>query len=175
MVVYPVTPLGTIPLIICIVTPFLIYAYPSIKKYCRIFFKIVPFYNKLETVYGAKYPSVMDYVSCEAMGLSYRDNLCTYFYVSNSSFIIVNITNPENHIEIPFDDVLYQNSILLATSRHKYEYAIAFKFLLNDVPQDFRFVTLEYNHRIDKYYGNRLNGEDLFNFMRNNFKTDEHY
>ena len=52
----------------------------DLKKYYIIFFKIIPFYKKLEKDYNAKYPTVMnDIYVLQSFNIDKRDNLETFF------------------------------------------------------------------------------------------------
>ena len=139
-------------------------------------FKVIPFYDKLEREYGAKYPTIMDSIAHDTIGgLSPRNELETFLFVSDSSFVIVSSADPNFRIDIPFDTVLYQHSWMSAISKYDYTYSIKIRFIYNHKEYNLQFSTLEYNHKMDKKYGNRLNGLDLYNFMCNNFETNENY
>lgn len=151
--------------------------YFFLKKLFLIRFKVIPFYNKLEKEYNAKYPTVMaDIYGWRSFNIDERDELETFFFVSDSSFHIVSSTRPDLHIEIPFESVLYHNCHIYINSKYNYNYRINLALLIgNNKILEIAFDTLEYNHRIDKKYGTRLSGEELFNFIKENFIDEEAY
>lgn len=136
---------------------------------------IIPFYDALESEYGAKYPTVMRYPVSDAFEelLYYKKkDLTFYFFVKDNSFVIVRETDPDFYIEIPFSDVLCQ----YCTYNHLSQcFDIDFHFVYNSKIKKLTFHTIIYNHKLDKKYGNRLTGEELFEFVRNTFIHENEY
>lgn len=141
----------------------------------QIRFIFIPFYDKIENEYNAKYPTVMDNIYSSCFDIDARYNLNTFFFVSESSFHIISKIKSDLHIEIPFDSVIYQDTELIAMSQYDYDYRIALKIMVDNKAEDFSFTTLDYNHKIDKKYGSRLTGEEIYNFVRDNFMQNESY
>lgn len=168
-------------IIICSIVQILVFLYFiwkfDLKKYYIIFFKVIPFYNKLEKEYNAKYPTVMDSIyGLQSFDIDARDNLETFFFVSDSSFHIVSSTRSDLNIQIPFESVLYHSCHINISSKYDYEYHINLGLLIdNNKILGIAFDTLEYNHRIDKKYGTRLSGEELYNFIKENFIDKKTY
>ena len=148
-----------------------------LKKYFFIRYKILPFYDYLEKNFDAKYPTVMADIDINAewSGISNRDNLYAYVYISENSFVLVNSRNSDFSFEIPFSSVIYQRTAIRAMSKNYYCFQILLKVCHNDIERYLIFDTLEYNHRIDKKYGDRLSGEALYNFIRSNFIDKDTY
>ncbi len=166
-------------LIVCSIIQILVFLYilwkSDLKKYYIIFFKVIPFYKKLEKEYNAKYPTFMaDVYNLRSFNIDERDELETFFFVSNSSFHIVSSTRPDLHIKIPFESVLYQNCSIRIYSKYNYYYRINLGLLVdNNKILEIAFDTLEYNHRIDKKYGARLSGEELYFFIKEALYDEE--
>ncbi|MCI8348264.1 MAG: hypothetical protein HFE74_02370 [Firmicutes bacterium] len=150
----------------------------DLEKYYIIIFKTIPYYNKLEKEYNAKYPTETESIfSFDIHDLYSCSNLETFFFVSDSSFHIVSKIRPNFHIEIPFESVLYHDSHINMSSKYNYNYSIEICFLLDEYGKTAKisFSTLDYNHRLDKKYGSRLSGEELYNFINENFINRETY
>ncbi len=146
----------------------------DLKKYYIIFFKIIPFYKKLEKDYNAKYPTVMnDIYVLQSFNIDKRDNLETFFFVSDSSFHIVSRTRPDLHVEIPFKSVIWQACCMKIYSKYNYGYYIDITFKTGRKKENLRFYTLDYNHKIDKKYGTYLSDEELYSFITKNFKEED--
>lgn len=131
---------------------------------------IIPFYDELEKKYNAKYPTVMVNLISNSyyIGSIYSDS-DTFFFISNSSFHIISKSKSSVHIEIPFESITYIRYIRKDSGFNNYTYEYHFKFLSNENETiEFNFSTLNYNHKLDKKYGDRLNGQELFNFIREN-------
>lgn len=184
MYIYTYSPYSTlIALILFIALCLCLLWRPVFKKYYLIQFKFIPFYNKLGKEYNAKYPTVMDSIyGLQSFDIDARDNLETFFFVSDSSFHIVSSTRPDLHIEIPFESVLYHNCHIYINSKYNYNYRINLALLIgNNKILEIAFDTLEYNHRIDKKYGTCLSGEELFYFIKEaiydeeTFKSSSYY
>lgn len=138
-------------------------------------FRCVSFYKKLRKIYNAKYIVLMESITNKCLGLDPKFESHTFFFVANSSFHIVSKIQPNLHIEIPFQSVLYHNADVNHLSAYKYEYKIALKILINGVEEDFVFFTPYYNHKIDKIYGNNISGKELCDFLHKNFKCNKNY
>lgn len=148
-----------------------------LKKRFLIRYKILPFYDYLEKNFDAKYPTVMAEIYCpnEWCGISNRDKLNAYIYVSDESFIVVNSVNSDFCFEIPFSSVIFQGTKIEAVSNNEYYFFIYLHVLHDNKQQSFAFYTLDYNHKLDKKYGDRLSGEALYNFIRSNFIDKDTY
>ena len=148
-----------------------------LKKLFIIRFKAIPFYNKLEKEYNAKYPTIMaDIYGLRYFNIDARDELETFFFVSDSSFHIVSSTRPDLYVKIPFETVLYHDCHININSKYDYNYHINLGLLIdNNKTLEIAFDTLDYNHRLDKIYGTCQNDEDLYNFIKENFIDEETY
>lgn len=140
-----------------------------LKERFFIRFTIIPFYDKLACEFSAKYPTVMDNIHIPSFGLSARNNLENYCYLSKDSFILVSSVDPNFHAEIPFDTLLYHESYSTILSKHEYYFSISFTFMQNGREERLSFTSIDYNHKLDKKYGIRLSGEELFNFIDSTF------
>ena len=153
---------------------FCAYFHMTIVAIIRAHLKFLPFYNKLEKEYNAKYPTIMDGITgLRSFNVDTRDDLETFFFVSDSSFHIVSSTRPDLQIEIPFKSVVCQACDMNVYSKYDYEYYIDITFKTGRKKENLSFHTLEYNHRIDKIYGTCLSGEELYNFITKNFKEED--
>lgn len=162
---------------------FCAYFHMTIVAIIRAHLKFLPFYNRLEKEYNAKYPTVMDSLyGLQSFNIDKRDERETFFFVSDSSFHILSSTRPDLQIQIPFESVLYHDCHMDIYSKYDYKYHINLGLLVdNNKILEIGFSTLEYDHRIDKKYGTRLSGEDLYNFIKEaiydeeTFKSSSYY
>ncbi len=178
MYIYTYSPYSTlIALILFALICFCAYFHMTIFVIIRAHLKFLPFYNKLEKEYNAKYPTIMaDIYGLQSFNIDERDDLETFFFVSDSSFHIVSSTRPDLHVELPFEAVLYHGCHIDIYSKYDYNYRIYLGILIdNNKILKVAFDTLEYNHRIDKKYGARLSGEELYSFIKENFIDEETY
>ncbi|MCI8348263.1 MAG: hypothetical protein HFE74_02365 [Firmicutes bacterium] len=175
MYIYTYSPYSTlIALILFALICFCAYFHMTIFVIIRAHLKFLPFYNKLEKECNAKYPTVMDGITgLRSFNVDTRDELETFFLVSDSSFHIVSSTRPDLQIEIPYKSVICQACDMNVYSKYDYEYYIDITFKTGRKKENLSFHTLEYNHRIDKIYGTRLSGEELYNFITKHFKKEK--
>lgn len=145
------------------------------KENFLIRFKLLPIYEKLEEEYGAIYPTLMDSLNVPFPELTNRDDLSTCFFMMDSSFHIISLINQDVHFEIPFSSIVYQDCAIIGHSYKEYHYRIQFIFKYEGKNEHFSFTTFDYNHKLDKKYGNRLNGEDLFKFVQENFISKKQF
>ena len=138
----------------------------------------IPFYDKLESEYGAKYPTLMVNPRSNAFKelLPYKERDSTfYFFIKDSSFVIVRETDPNFRIEIPFSDVLCQWCTYDRTSNSVVYFSIDFHFSYNSKIEQLCFDTIKCSYRLDQKYENRLSGEKLFEFIRDTFIHENDY
>ncbi len=147
-----------------------------IKNAFFIKFRAMPIYNKLEAKYNAKHPTIMNEIYSPFDELSIFDNYKAFFFATDNCFKIVSLKRPELNIEIPFSGVICHHSVIHREKRDTH-YRTLFQLciLIDGVPKWFGFRNLRYNHKIDKKYGNRLNGKDLYKFICENFMNEDEY
>ena len=137
---------------------------------------LLPTYKKLEKKYNAKYPTIMNEIYSPFDELSVFDDSKAFFLVSDNCFRIVSLKRPDLNIEIPFYNILcHRNYILDEKTDTHYKTLFQLCILINGVPKWLGFKNLPYNHKIDKKYGNRLNGKDLYNFICEKFMHKDEY
>ena len=147
-----------------------------IKPYFLIRFSMLPTYKKLEAKYNAKYPTIMNEIYSPFDELSIFDNYKAFFFATDNCFKIISPKRPELKIEIPFSNILCHRNYIHNEKRNTH-YTILFQLCIDiaDTPKWLTFENLSYNHKIDKKYGNRLNGKDLYKFICENFMNEDEY
>lgn len=147
-----------------------------IKNAFFIKFRAIPIYNKLEEKYNAKYPTIMNDIYSPFDELSVFDNRKAFFGVSDNCFRIVSLKRSDLNIEIPFSDIICHHAVIFHEKTDpRYTIIFQLRFPVNGIPKWLTFENLSYNHKIDKKYGNRLNGKDLYNFICENFMQKDEY
>ncbi len=147
-----------------------------LRKFFFIKFRALAVYNKLEERYNAKYPTIMNEIYSPFEELSVFDNCKAFFFVSDNCFRIISPKRPELNTIIPFSDVICHHSVIQGEKRNThYKTLFQLCILINGAPKWLGFENLPYNHKIDKKYGNRLNGKDLYNFICENFMNEDEY
>ncbi|MBS6798892.1 MAG: hypothetical protein KH297_03340 [Firmicutes bacterium] len=137
--------------------------------------KVIPFSAKLQKEYGVIYPNIMDYISSPFDNLDSRDDLRSFFFIFDRSFVIVSMEDENLWIEIPFSAIAYHNCYLIGAPGPYYNFKIELGIIIDGRIKEFSFSTLEYNHRLDKKYSDKLFGEDLYKFVKANFVSRDDY
>ena len=144
-------------------------------SYGFVRFKLIPYYKKLREKYHAVYPTFMSTFSSSLPDISERFSDAYFFFISDTSFFVIDSLQDKIVLEIPHESILYHDSIPIIDSRYLYHYRISFHFSYNDKRQEFSLATCHYNHKLDKKYGDILADDALFDFMQKNFKTRDEY
>lgn len=154
----------------------------SIENLYLITRKYIPKYKELINKYDAKYPCVMSNVqTCNSSFKNIKgiSNLHSYFFVKDKSFVIVSSLDPDVYVEIPFTSIIYHDCFILGTYGNKYFFHINLRFKGLYNIESFTFSTLRYHHKIDRFihkrYPGLLNDENLYDFICENFPSEEEY
>lgn len=148
----------------------------------RAIFKAFPFFKKLENEYGALYPTYIAYITSSERTLFEDPRLLDdlYLFIADHSIHVICRFDPDQHIVIPFDTILYQNhriSNFFARLRHNARYTYGYHFTLgvlyNGSLEKISFRTYYYNHRIDRLFNNRLDSMGLYEYICNRFPDEE--
>ena len=150
------------------------------------FFKITqryfPIYRKLMSKYQVQYPCVMD--SVYKNNTSFRDikgidDRQAYIFIKDTDFVIINRHDTNIYVEIPFESILYRNCSISGTYGERYDFYISLTYKLRDKEETFSFSTPYYHHKIDPFihrlFPGLLNDENLYDFVFNNFISEEDY
>ena len=148
---------------------------PRYKGRSLIRKKVIPFSAKLQKEYGIIYPNIMDHIISPFDNLDSCDDLRSFFFIFDQSFVIVSMEDENLWIEIPFSVIAYHNCYLIGAPGPYYKFKIELDIIIDGRIKEFSFSTLEYNHRLDKKYSDKLFGEDLYKFVKANFVSRDDY
>jgi len=155
---------GTIIFLAVLLCIYIAVNYPKIECKRYIQNEVLPMFEKIETLYGAQYTTVMYEIRLPIKGLEYSDSKTAYIFVANEAFHIVSSFRPELHIILPFSEIDGHKCFLdgnhhdsgdyyFQVKHTPEEYCLAFKTIPNDLCKN------------DKRY----NGAALYEFITTNF------